>query len=518
MAIKFTDARVKQFDHPDKGQKFEWDSGLVGLGVRLTPTKATYIVQGRCNGKGCRVTIGSTFLYRLVDVKPEASQLLISMAKGVNPNEVRQGEIAKAKQVDQEKSETVRFMLEKMITEKGTKTSTAKGMRDLLNRHVPEWMDAPIGDITEDDVRDAHSRIKTTRTHSQADHSLRILGTVINYWITGTATRRKQAGEPPIENPVLILNRLKLKQKERPKTRVVDPVQMASWWTASGKLQSESSRDLLRLLALTGMRFSEGANLTRSDVDLKLMTITISDTKTGEELIFPMGTWLSEMVAGRIALGKDNLFVSKYGKQLTDVRSAIRKMVEYGAPAFSPHDLRRTFITSGLALGLGDIAVKKLVNHTVAGVTAGYTHLNREQLRAVAQKIEDHWLKDIDHSEGGYVATRQPEGRPIIDRTINDMEAVFGLMSGGTSKDDALAFIVDLRIKQLKIDPDDKEHVNSVRGHLLASYQKFRPTMDQWEAMHNGMNSDLTNGLTLGYILLSDDQEYFDPRDRTKKL
>ena len=54
------------------------------------------------------------------------------------------------------------------------------------------------------------------------------------------------------------------------------------------------------------------------------------------------------------------------------------------------HDLRRTFISTAVNLGLSVYVVKKLVRHADgADVTAGYVSLDVEQLRRHAQTVAD---------------------------------------------------------------------------------------------------------------------------------
>jgi hypothetical protein len=63
--------------------------------------------------------------------------------------------------------------------------------------------------------------------------------------------------------------------------------------------------------------------------------------------------------------------------------------------SFTLHDLRRTFTTIAESLNLGTYTLKRLLNHKTQrdDVTAGYTILTPEELRAPAQSIENRILE-----------------------------------------------------------------------------------------------------------------------------
>ncbi len=70
------------------------------------------------------------------------------------------------------------------------------------------------------------------------------------------------------------------------------------------------------------------------------------------------------------------------------------KVTDASGVTFTPHDLRRTFITIAESLDIPAYALKRLLNHTSgADVTAGYIVASTERLREPMQKITDFMLK-----------------------------------------------------------------------------------------------------------------------------
>ena len=59
MSTKIAKRAVDATKVPKTGQVFLWDSELSDLGLRITPTRKTHIVQSRVAGKTVRTTIGA---------------------------------------------------------------------------------------------------------------------------------------------------------------------------------------------------------------------------------------------------------------------------------------------------------------------------------------------------------------------------------------------------------------------------------------------------------------------------
>ena len=132
------------------------------------------------------------------------------------------------------------------------------------------------------------------------------------------------------------------------------------------------------------------------DVDLVGRTLTVRDTKNREPLVLPLSDFLWEMLAARRETSSEPPWVfpgpGKSG-HLSEPKTAVRQVAESSGISFTPHDLRRTFLTTAEGLDIPAYALKRLVNHKSKGdVTAGYIVPDVERLREPMQRISKHIL------------------------------------------------------------------------------------------------------------------------------
>ncbi|MBP2650201.1 MAG: xerC 2 [Firmicutes bacterium] len=166
--------------------------------------------------------------------------------------------------------------------------------------------------------------------------------------------------------------------------------------TALGKRDAA----ILELLYATGIRVSELAGLSITDVDLA-SSFALIYGKGAKERVVPVGRKaLSAVIeylqssrprlraAGTI-LPHDTLFVNKNGGPLTDrsVRRILKKYVDALAikKNISPHTLRHTFATHLLNNGADLRTVQELLGHVNLSTTQLYTHVTKERIKSVYQ-------------------------------------------------------------------------------------------------------------------------------------
>jgi site-specific recombinase XerD len=155
--------------------------------------------------------------------------------------------------------------------------------------------------------------------------------------------------------------------------------------------EPESLRDraLLELLYSTGLRVSEAAALTVSDVDRDLVVVT---GKGDRQRVVPVGRparsaldrWLAE---GRPRIARAGaggaLFVGVRGGAL-DTRG-IRRILDRRMASF-PHALRHSFATHLLEGGADLRTVQELLGHVDLSTTQIYTSVTRDHLRATYER------------------------------------------------------------------------------------------------------------------------------------
>lgn len=81
---------------------------------------------------------------------------------------------------------------------------------------------------------------------------------------------------------------------------------------------------------------------------------------------------------------------------MDDPQKQMKKVIELSGVQFTPHDLRRTFITIAESLDISAYALKRLANHKMTSdVTAGYIIGDAERLRIPMQQVTDYLKKQM---------------------------------------------------------------------------------------------------------------------------
>ncbi len=155
------------------------------------------------------------------------------------------------------------------------------------------------------------------------------------------------------------------------------------------------NRAIMELLYATGLRVSELAGLSLSDIDFPAREIRIIGKGDKERIVFftPVADRaLAEYLAiGRVDQGEDKsggaVFLNDRARRLS-VRS-IQNVVDRAAGAgrvgrhVSPHMLRHSFATHLLEEGADLRTIQELLGHADLSTTQIYTHLDKKRLKAV---------------------------------------------------------------------------------------------------------------------------------------
>ncbi len=168
---------------------------------------------------------------------------------------------------------------------------------------------------------------------------------------------------------------------------------------------SHNSRDaaLVELILQTGMRLSEAAGLTWSDVELPAKVTPDPDNvgharitrKGGKVVLIPLNykacrvlkTWKSSR--HKRAAGCDAVFVSKYGLRLSKraIQDTVAKHLAAAKIAgASVHSLRHTMATHHIARGTDLKTVQETLGHANLATTALYVSLAKQAQRRALQE------------------------------------------------------------------------------------------------------------------------------------
>jgi integrase len=247
---------------------------------------------------------------------------------------------------------------------------------------------------------------------------MRLLRALFNF---AAAEYEDSKGEPLVrDNPVKRLSQQRAWFKVNRRQTVIKPYQLKAWYGAVASLRSgeiETKRDgqgrfaygtssfssksnvvcdYLLFLLFTGMRREEAARIVWGDVDFTARTVTLRDTKNGEDHTLPLSDFLVQLLARRYAESSEEFVFPGEGstRHIVEPRKQMEKVTAMSGVGFTLHDLRRTFITIAESLDISAYALRRLLNHKMRNdVTAGYIVTDVERLRKPMQQITDYILK-----------------------------------------------------------------------------------------------------------------------------
>ena len=420
--VKLTKAFIDKVQAPEKGYQVHWDDSVKGYGLRVAPPpdpgkppRRVFIVMGRVAGKSIQFTIGAYGTYTEDAARKRAQKLLQDMREGIDPRDAKKHDAAVAV--------TLRDVADAYKDRPGKlKGSSA----DVIERHVTTtfeaWLSKPIASITEDDVRKRYREMLTKGLRGkagapgQANQGFAVLRALINF-----ASRRykRSDGSPVItHNPVGALKDDWIQLK--PRTSRVPDSKVGAVWNALEQWRGDTHNretlaaiDLSMFLLLTGCRLKEAASLTWDRVNLEEGWFHLPDPKNRNPVWLPLSSQAVALLESRARVeGNRHLFASlSRSGHIIDPRDTRRKISEVAGTKIMNHDLRRTYITIGVAnCNLDYYKVELLTNHIPTGVTAKhYLETSRlDYLKPETQRIAD-WIEQQAAQASGANVVPMPQ-------------------------------------------------------------------------------------------------------------
>lgn len=409
--LKLTKAAVEKVPLTVKGQEVYWDTDLKGFGLLVGMNTKSFVVQTNIKGKAVRVTLGPFGIHSVDEYRDRARRQIGAMKDGIDPREEAKREI-REQRAEEARSVTLdaAFKEFKRVKASKLKEYTLKDYEGVMRRNFGDWLETPLKDITPAMVQGRHAQIQAdiaerhkedrhnqNRGEAHANGSMRVFRAVYNFALAAY----EDAGLPA--NPVKRLSNTRAWFKDRRRQTIITIHQLPAWYKAVSGLTdilnpeaAATTRDWLMLLLFTGLRRMEAATLTWDRVDFVGKTLTVSETKNGEVHTLPLPQHLHDKLKARKEAAGEGSFVFpwpsvKEGHIIYPVRY-IEEIQDASGVMFTPHDLRRTFITTAESLDLSAYAVKRLVNHKTSDVTAGYIIANVERLRRPMEQIAEFML------------------------------------------------------------------------------------------------------------------------------
>jgi integrase len=232
------------------------------------------------------------------------------------------------------------------------------GYLDRLEKDEPGLWDTKLRDVEHVDVFRAMKTYARRRGKVAAARLTSILKTALNHAVN--------AGYFTI-SPIISLTSQSYSGKTVHRTRVLTDEEIRNLWHTD-----RSHTPLLRFLLLTGQRIGETQLATWDHVVGEVWHIPAEIAKNGKAHWVPLPAAALDIINAEDRKRR-KIFghTSNTATQAWLKRWCAKQNID---PAFTPHDLRRTFSTRVNGMGVGPHIVERMLNHTLEGVMKVYNH------------------------------------------------------------------------------------------------------------------------------------------------
>src|SRR5262245_13981048 len=363
------------------------DALLPGHYLVIQPSGArSWAVRYRSNGRPRKHTIGSYPAIDLASARKLASAVLRKVAEGGDP--ARDKKHARAPKADSIESIAAQFI--ERHCKRANRPRTAEETERLLRLHVlPRWRGRMVHDISRRDVLEVLDRVVDGGAPIAANRTFAAVRKLFNW----CAARDIIAVSPCAG--------VKPPTSERSRDRVLSDDELRLVWHAADKIGWPFG-PLVKLLALTGQRRDEVAQMRWDELDLKaaLWTLPRERVKTNQPHEVPLSAAVVNVLKAVPRIADSPFVFTTNGTAPSSGYSKGKRKIDALLPSDMPgwrlHDLRRT-VASGMArLGINLPVIEKVLNHvsgSFAGIIGVYQrHSFAEEKRAAL----DTWGRHVE--------------------------------------------------------------------------------------------------------------------------
>lgn len=386
---------------PGDRESIVWDADLIGFGVRVRPSGSmTYIYQYRIgHGRGSptrKLTLGDVKKITVDVARGKAKKSAAIVANGGDPAQEKTDH-RKSPLFPDLFSEYADEMLKKKIHKPRTHELNGYHLRLYIR---PRFGNRKAIDVSPSELAELHSSL--AHIPIMANRMINSIGAMYRW-----ASKHKKI---PPHNPAAEIERYGEEGRERFLTgdeyqRLAQTIELAStvgltWEPDPSKkvkhAPSEKHRRVMidpavlaaiRLFLLTGTRLREILNLRWTDYDRERGVLFVPDSKTGRKTVV-----LSEAameVLDSLPRTGDYIIAGRYpNKPRRDIKRPWNRIRKHaGLDGVRIHDLRHSFASVGVGVGLGLPIIGKLLGHAKTTTTEKYAHLETAPQRRVANVI-----------------------------------------------------------------------------------------------------------------------------------
>ena len=370
---------------PGKTDHIEFDDDIPGLGLRIREGGSrTWIFQYRIGSKQRRMVLGSAKSARLnlAEIRKTASRLHGRVQLGQDP--AMDKETARV-----EADNTVGVLIDQYLKTRKSdwRPRSEVEIRRHLTKHAKPLHSMPITAVSQ---RNVAGLLNDIATHSGSVTANRVRASLSTFlgWVIREGIRLPEGNVAAYTN----------KREEKSRDRVLSDSELREIWNAC---PDDYYGAVIKLLVLTGSRFSEIAALQWNEVHDEQIVLPASRTKNGHAHVIALSEPAKAILAKFPKANRKHVFGPRdagfqgrsAAKEMLDARIAARA----GKPLveWTPHDLRRTAATRMAELGVQPHIIEAVLNHVsghkggVAGIynRATYDKEKREALALWAEHV-----------------------------------------------------------------------------------------------------------------------------------
>lgn len=381
---KLTDSFIRGIEVPDGKDRIEYyDTVVTGMALRVTNKGSkSFFYKYRYGGNSKRYTIGSYPKFTLVEARRIAKELAYQVSQGIDLNYEKKKKIS-----EEQKRITFNVLAEEF--KRGHLPNLSETTAKEYKRILEKELEPKIGIFFLEDI--SKRKIISLLDFIAIDRGKKTLSNRVEAILSSTLSFA--VGRAFLEiNPVLHIHR---NVKEKSRDRFYSDNEIKKLWDYFDK-QKEPIASLFKFLLITGQRRGETQNAKWKDIDIenKIWTKVSDDTKSSKLHTVPLSNLACDIILGLKEEGSEYVFKSpKKNAPVKWIHKATERIKKgTGINDFRPHDLRRTVMTKMAELGIPQIVIGKLLNHSgLAGdntVTAIY---NRYDYYEEKKKAVEKW-------------------------------------------------------------------------------------------------------------------------------
>lgn len=390
-AVRISKSSVDHSDPRASGEYFLWDDDIAGFGLRVFPSgKKTYVVQYRLGRRTHRLKLGTHGALTADEARKLAKKALGDVAHGKDP--ALEGK--RLKETISVSALCDLYLARGCATKRPSTLATDRGrierhIKPLLGKlaaqtvkrsDVERFLKEVAEGKSATDVRTkSRGRARVTGGRGTASRTVGLLGAIFTF---------AQNSGLRDDNPVRGIKRFKDRRLER----FLSSDELLRLGTALKEAGADgecrSAIAAIHLLALTGCRRGEVMTLRWGDVHERASCLVLRDSKTGHKIV-PLGAAALDLIQ-KIPVGApaDFVFPGQEGKPFQGIQKVWERVrARASLDDVRLHDLRHTFVSVGVASGLGLTMLGKIVGHRSAETTARYAHVAKSASHEAADAI-----------------------------------------------------------------------------------------------------------------------------------